>query len=102
MHADEKALKLQRQRQKMMGASHQEYNVELRQALHHPLLTPRQATRTSSVCRRPKGQQTSTPGIPGQDQPEQGVDARAIPNRMGFYCLGRHLIVPRQLIFFAY
>ena len=28
MHADEKALKLQRQRQKMMGASHQEYNVE--------------------------------------------------------------------------
>ena len=30
MHANEKALKLQQQRQKTMGASHQEYNVELR------------------------------------------------------------------------
>ena len=33
----------------------------------------------------------STPGIPGRDQPEQGVDAGAIPNQMGFHCLGKHL-----------
>ena len=29
MHADKKVLKLQQQRQKTMGASHQEYDVEL-------------------------------------------------------------------------
>ena len=36
----------------------------------------------------------SNPGIPGRDQPEQGVDAGAIPNRMGFHRLSRHL--PRK------
>ena len=55
---------------------------------------PCQAARASPVRRRTKRQQISTPGIPGQDQPEQGVDAGAIPNWMGFHCLGRH--IPRE------
>ena len=49
MHADEKALKLQRRRQKTMGASHQEYDVELQQTLHHPLFDA-SSSHKSLVC----------------------------------------------------
>ena len=37
MHVDKKAPKRQRQCQRTMGASHQEYNIELQHTLHHPL-----------------------------------------------------------------
>ena len=49
MHADEKATKRQRQRQRTMGASHQEYNIELRQTLHHPLFDA-SSSHKSLVC----------------------------------------------------
>ena len=80
MHADKKALKLQRQRQKTMGASHQEYDVELRQTSHHPLFDA--SSSHESLVRTPEAQKEAD--VDSRNtwtrSTRTGVDARAIPN----------------------
>ena len=49
INADEKALKLQQQHQRTMGASHQEYNIKLQQTLHYPLFNAL-SSHESLVC----------------------------------------------------